>query len=151
VLQAPNAAGARDRAGPRWTVPLREAAAAREEVPGRRGYAGYMYSDLTSIVGQRALSDDDHRTLGFVDDFERRFIGQGAERRSVEQTLDLAWDLLGRYPGTRAQADRAPVRLALPPSGCAEAVTRGSTTTGQTAERTSVRETLPKSAPRTGP
>ncbi len=28
---------------------LREIAAAREEVPGRRGYPGYMYSDLASI------------------------------------------------------------------------------------------------------
>jgi V/A-type H+/Na+-transporting ATPase subunit B len=183
---------------------LREAAAAREEVPGRRGYPGYMYSDLaslyeragrlrgrpgsvtqipilsmpdddvthpipditgyitegqivlsrelerrgiappidvlpslsrlmnagigagstrddhrgvadqvsaflgrgrelrrlTSIVGEQALSDDDRRTLGFVEDFERRFVGQGAERRSVEQTLDLAWELLARFPGT---------------------------------------------------
>ena len=28
---------------------LREVAAAREEIPGRRGYPGYMYSDLASI------------------------------------------------------------------------------------------------------
>jgi V/A-type H+-transporting ATPase subunit B len=28
---------------------LREVAAAREEVPGRRGYPGYMYSDLASL------------------------------------------------------------------------------------------------------
>ena len=28
---------------------LREAAAARDEVPGRRGYPGYMYSDLASL------------------------------------------------------------------------------------------------------
>jgi V/A-type H+-transporting ATPase subunit B len=28
---------------------LREVAAAREEVPGRRGYPGYMYSDLASV------------------------------------------------------------------------------------------------------
>jgi V/A-type H+-transporting ATPase subunit B len=28
---------------------LREVAAAREEVPGRRGYPGYMYTDLASI------------------------------------------------------------------------------------------------------
>ncbi len=28
---------------------LREIAAAREEVPGRRGYPGYMYTDLASI------------------------------------------------------------------------------------------------------
>jgi V/A-type H+-transporting ATPase subunit B len=55
---------------------------------------------LTSIVGEQALSDDDRRTLGFVDDFERRFVGQGVERRSIEQTLDLAWDLLARFPAT---------------------------------------------------
>ena len=28
---------------------LREISAAREEVPGRRGYPGYMYSDLSTI------------------------------------------------------------------------------------------------------
>ncbi|MDP1125404.1 hypothetical protein Q5O12_28195, partial [Klebsiella pneumoniae] len=28
---------------------LREIAAAREEVPGRRGYPGYMYTDLAQI------------------------------------------------------------------------------------------------------
>ena len=28
---------------------LREIGAAREEIPGRRGYPGYMYTDLASI------------------------------------------------------------------------------------------------------
>ena len=28
---------------------LREVSAARKEVPGRRGYPGYMYTDLASI------------------------------------------------------------------------------------------------------
>lgn len=28
---------------------LREISAAREEVPGRRGYPGYMYTDLSTI------------------------------------------------------------------------------------------------------
>ncbi len=28
---------------------LREVAAAREEVPGRRGYPGYLYTDLASL------------------------------------------------------------------------------------------------------
>jgi V/A-type H+/Na+-transporting ATPase subunit B len=55
---------------------------------------------LVSIVGEQALSDDDHRTLAFVDDFERHFVGQGAERRSIEQTLDLAWRLLARFPAS---------------------------------------------------
>ena len=52
----------------------------------------------------------------FVDEFERRFVGQGVVRRSIEQTLDLAWELLARFPG-RAQADPARARRALPPSG----------------------------------
>jgi hypothetical protein len=42
--------------------------------------------------------DDDRRTLGFVDDSERRFVGQEAQRRSIEQTLDLASELLERFP-----------------------------------------------------
>jgi vacuolar-type H+-ATPase subunit B/Vma2 len=37
----------------------------------------------------------------FADDFERRFVGQGSERRTVEQTLDLAWELLARRPALR--------------------------------------------------
>jgi len=183
---------------------LREAAAARDEIPGRRGYPGYMYSDLASlferagrihgrrgtvtqlpvlsmpdddvthpipditgyitegqivlsreldrrgisppidvlpslsrlmnagigaertredhrgvadqlstflgrgqelrrliaIVGEQALTDDDRRILAFVEDFERRFVGQQEQRRSIEQTLDLAWDLLAPFPAT---------------------------------------------------
>jgi V/A-type H+/Na+-transporting ATPase subunit B len=181
---------------------LREAAAARDEVPGRRGYPGYMYSDLASlferagrirgrtgsvtqlpvlsmpdddvthpipdvtgyitegqivlsreldrrgisppidvlpslsrlmnagigaastredhrgvadqvstflgrgqelrrliaIVGEQALSDDDRLVLSFVEAFERRFVGQGDQRRSIEETLDLAWELLAPFP-----------------------------------------------------
>lgn len=35
---------------------LREVSAAREEVPGRRGYPGYMYTDLSTIYGTLFLS-----------------------------------------------------------------------------------------------
>ena len=31
------------------TYPYREVSAAREEVPGRRGFPGYMYTDLATI------------------------------------------------------------------------------------------------------
>lgn len=61
---------------------------------------------LVSIVGEQALSDDDRRTLAFVDEFERRFVGQGEQRRSIEQTLDLAWELLARFPANELKRIR---------------------------------------------
>lgn len=36
---------------------LREVAAAREEVPGRRGYPGYMYTDLASLFERAGVID----------------------------------------------------------------------------------------------
>jgi V/A-type H+-transporting ATPase subunit B len=59
---------------------------------------GHELRRLVSIVGEQALSDDDRGILAFADEIERRFIGQGDERRSIEQTLDLAWQLLARFP-----------------------------------------------------
>jgi V/A-type H+/Na+-transporting ATPase subunit B len=59
---------------------------------------GRELRQLVSIVGEQALSDEDRRILAFADDFERRFVGQGSDRRTVEQTLDLAWELLARFP-----------------------------------------------------
>jgi V/A-type H+-transporting ATPase subunit B len=53
---------------------------------------------LISIVGEQALSDDDRQILSFVNEFERRFVGQGPARRTIEQTLDLAWELLAPFP-----------------------------------------------------
>ena len=53
---------------------------------------------LIAIVGEQALTDDDRRILAFVEDFERRFVGQRERRRSIEETLDLAWDLLVPFP-----------------------------------------------------
>jgi len=59
---------------------------------------GQQLRRLTAIVGEQALSDEDRMVLGFVDAFEREFVGQGAQRRSIEQTLDLAWELLAPFP-----------------------------------------------------
>jgi V/A-type H+-transporting ATPase subunit B len=59
---------------------------------------GRELRQLVSIVGEQALSDEDRRILAFFDDYERRFVGQGSDRRSIEQTLDLAWQLLSRFP-----------------------------------------------------
>jgi V/A-type H+-transporting ATPase subunit B len=60
---------------------------------------GRQVRDLASIVGTAALGEDDRRYLAFADDFEQHFINQGPERRGIDDTLDLAWDLLARFPG----------------------------------------------------
>jgi V/A-type H+/Na+-transporting ATPase subunit B len=65
---------------------------------------------LASIVGEASLADDDRRALAFADDFETRFIGQGAVRRGIIQTLDLAWRLLDGFP--EDELTRIPSELA---------------------------------------
>lgn len=52
---------------------------------------------LVAIIGEAALSENDRRLLAFGDDFEKRFIGQGTDSRSIAETLDLAWDMLAPF------------------------------------------------------
>ena len=52
---------------------------------------------LVAIIGEASLSDEDRRYLDFADAFERQFVSQ-EEGRSVEETLDVAWDLLAMFP-----------------------------------------------------
>lgn len=65
-------------------------------------YAAYAQGrdlrKLVAIVGEEALSDTDRRYLRFADDFETRIVGQGEEGRSVEDTLDIGWDLMSGLP-----------------------------------------------------
>jgi V/A-type H+/Na+-transporting ATPase subunit B len=49
---------------------------------------------LLSIVGESTLSEQDRRFLRFSDVFEREFVGQGDRRRTIVESLDLAWQLL---------------------------------------------------------
>jgi V/A-type H+-transporting ATPase subunit B len=66
-------------------------------------YAAYAEGeelrDLVNIVGREALSDRDNLYLDFADRFEAEFVDQGFDTdRSVEETLDLGWDLLSMFP-----------------------------------------------------
>ncbi len=50
---------------------------------------------LAAIVGEEALSDLDRKFLKIASNFERKFVNQGLdENRSIEQTLDIGWELL---------------------------------------------------------
>jgi V/A-type H+-transporting ATPase subunit B len=66
-------------------------------------YAAYAKGrdvrDLIAIVGKEALSDADKKFLEFADVFENKFIRQGRdENRTLEQTLELGWELIGMVP-----------------------------------------------------
>ncbi|MFH1716623.1 MAG: V-type ATP synthase subunit B [Planctomycetota bacterium] len=53
---------------------------------------------LTAIVGEEALSDLDRKFLRFADLFERQMIHQADQERSIEETLDIGWKILGIIP-----------------------------------------------------
>ncbi|MBR1811313.1 MAG: V-type ATP synthase subunit B [Clostridia bacterium] len=60
---------------------------------------------LAGVIGEDELSDSDKRLLEFGKAFEARFVSQGAnENRTIEQTLDLGWELLSMLP--REELDR---------------------------------------------
>ncbi|MDN7012042.1 ATP synthase subunit B [Methanoculleus sp. FWC-SCC3] len=66
-------------------------------------YAAYAEGNdlrgLVAIVGKDALSERDRMFLEFADLFEDRFVRQGLyEDRSIEETLDLGWELLSTLP-----------------------------------------------------
>jgi V/A-type H+/Na+-transporting ATPase subunit B len=59
---------------------------------------GRELRQLSSIVGEAALSVEDRRFLAFAEDFEQRFVGQAGAQRTLVETLDRAWELLARFP-----------------------------------------------------
>ncbi|MGC9315480.1 MAG: V-type ATP synthase subunit B [bacterium] len=66
-------------------------------------YAAYARGkeaqELAVILGEAALSDIDKLYLGFAQDFEAEYVGQGYyTNRDIDETLDLSWRLLARFP-----------------------------------------------------
>ena len=55
--------------------------------------------ELMSILGEAALTPTDLLYAKFADEFEKRYVNQGyEENRSIEETLDLGWELLSILP-----------------------------------------------------
>jgi V/A-type H+-transporting ATPase subunit B len=60
---------------------------------------GIRARDLTKIVGEIGLSDSEKRYFEFVEAFEKKFLNQGDhENRTIDETLNLAWDMLALLP-----------------------------------------------------
>ena len=57
--------------------------------------------ELMTILGEAALSDDDKIFAHFADDFEKIYVSQGNNtNRSIEETLNIGWQLLSMLPRT---------------------------------------------------
>jgi len=60
---------------------------------------GSYLREISTIIGAEALGERDKIYLTSADEFERKFISQGEwEKRTVEETLDIAWGLFSALP-----------------------------------------------------
>merc|ERR1711906_81039 len=66
-------------------------------------YANYAIGQDTramkAVVGEEALSEDEHKYLEFTDKFEEQFVAQGPyQNRDIFESLNVAWRLLRIFP-----------------------------------------------------
>ncbi|HOE84532.1 MAG TPA: V-type ATP synthase subunit B [Sphaerochaeta sp.] len=71
-------------------------------------FASYSHvkdvQNLASVIGEEELTTLDQQYLEFGTFFETRFVKQGFdEDRSIDQTLDLAWEALSKLPAEELQ------------------------------------------------
>ena len=65
---------------------------------------------LASVIGEDELSPLDKKYLVFGNEFEHRFVGQDpTENRTIEDTLNIGWELLGILP--REELDRIDTKI----------------------------------------
>lgn len=65
---------------------------------------------LASVIGEEELSENDRAYMRFGKLFEEHFLNQGFdENRSIDETLDLGWDLLCSLP--KSELDRIDEKL----------------------------------------
>ncbi|HAX99597.1 MAG TPA: V-type ATP synthase subunit B [Candidatus Atribacteria bacterium] len=60
---------------------------------------GREAAELATILGEASLTEIDRKYMNFSEQFEMSFIKQGEyENRSIDETLDIGWDLLRILP-----------------------------------------------------
>lgn len=69
-------------------------------------YANYAVAQDTlamkAVVGEEALSAEDHLYLEFLEKFENKFITQGPyDQRTIWKSLDISWDMLRTFPSEK--------------------------------------------------
>jgi len=66
-------------------------------------YANYAIGkdnqQMKAVVGEEAMSLEEMRYIEFLENFEKRFVTQDRyENRSIHDSIDLAWELLRKFP-----------------------------------------------------
>ncbi len=61
---------------------------------------GKELEKLTAIIGTEGLGATEKQVLRFTRRFEEEFINQGDQPRSLQESLDLGWELLAEVPRT---------------------------------------------------
>jgi len=69
-------------------------------------YANYAIgkdtASMKAVVGEEALSAEDHFYLEFLDKYENRFVTQGPyDQRTIWKSLDISWELLRTFPADK--------------------------------------------------
>lgn len=60
---------------------------------------GKEAKELSTILGEAALTEIDKKYAHFADEFEKKYVSQGFKtNRSIEETLDIGWELLRLLP-----------------------------------------------------
>lgn len=60
---------------------------------------GKEAKELSAILGEAALTETDRKFANFAEEFEKQYVSQGFEKnRTIEETLNLGWDLLKLLP-----------------------------------------------------
>ena len=66
--------------------------------------------ELVAILGEAALSDIDLKYAEFSQEFEKRYVSQGYDTdRTIEETLDLGWELLRLLPKSELKLSRTSI------------------------------------------
>jgi V/A-type H+-transporting ATPase subunit B len=61
---------------------------------------------LVAITGEDALTETDKKYLRFASNFEQKFINQGQNERSIEESLNIGWALLADLPASELKRIR---------------------------------------------
>ena len=82
------------RAKDSYADALREVSAAREEVPGRRGYPGYLYTDLATLYERAGRVEGRNGSITQIPILTMPNDGKQSSERKADKQISLILSLI---------------------------------------------------------